>query len=838
MCAPPRSALRGDGSHASAAMLVPPRRSALAPLLVAWALTLATLAGWSWAQSAPRVGVSPVTAAVGDTVTVEADRLTPGATYRLEARAPSGATETAEATADPSGAVRFEATVREPGPTELRLSGPDVEAALRVRASAPTPDARPEALPPPAPEPPAPAPPAPAPAPPPAPEPAPAPGPEPAPEAPAIAPPEAGLALVLVDDGAELRAPDGSLRWRFTRPEGSGDTRAAVLHLGRAWIAHGATVLELELDAGRVAQRTLSSGPIVELVPLGTGVRVVSEVPLGETTTRVEHRVEAGQATPPASFHPSLPALRWWQAEAAVADPTAALERDPTNPFLHLRVADVADDMEQREAALDAALDAALAGSGPFFVTAQVARALASHGRYDAADAAMEAALADFEARGYDPELLTDADAHDAYGFPLRPLRRALADRDRQAAELWARWLPRTAGPGLPGAVDALREYAELLREEGREEAATEVRASAGELGATNVRQVLSNAAVNLGRGGWYAASALVTAAVMLHLTLLAKYWRVQSLLMRRARETGRRASGAWRLRVIRHYGTTEKLALVLLLAAAHAVAALAVWTQRGDAAAAAAAAGHVSAPFVAPLLAPGAHSDLGSQHLLEAYRLWHADDAEAAARRLELAVLEGVPDAEASLEAVRAGAQPPAPTPATLRAAAAGTWGAAVAAAYRDPFGYLGGAEAPAALPEWASLTLLVLFLVVALVHLAALLVPRPRLSRNAPRTLPYHAMALLVPGSGAADELWGVLLLVPWAVFGIDALAQLGWAVSPLDIPLLTSAWALSGLYAINLVAWGIELGSYLRRMRDLRLEQPDLAQEFGMKPLVARD
>ncbi len=834
MSAPPRSVLGGTDSQASPARLAPSRRSVLAPLLVAWALALAPLAGWSWAQSAPRVGVSPITAAVGDTVIVEADRLTPSATYRLEARAPSGASEVTEATADPTGAVRFEPTLREPGTTELRLSGPGVDAALRVRASAPTPGARPEPLPPPTT-----APHDPDPTPDPRPEPPPAePAPPVPPEPPAITPPEPGLTLVLVDDGAELREADGSLRWRFTRPEGSGDTRAAELHLGRAWIAHGATVLELDLGSGRVEQRTLSSGPIIDLVPLGTGVRVVSEVPLDAVTTRVEQRVEGGRTIPLAAFHPSLPTLRWWQAEAAVADPSAALERDPTNPFLHLRVAELADDAAQRDAAQDAALEAALAANAPFFVTAQVARAMAAHGRYEAADAAMGAALLDFEARGYDPGLLTDADAHEAYGFALRPLRRALADGDREAAELWARWLPRTAGPGMPGAAETLREYASLLRDDGQEEAAAAVRASAGELAATSVREVLSNAAVNLGRGGWYAASALVTAAVMLHLTLLAKYWRVQSLLIRRARETGRRASGAWRLRVMRHYGTTEKLALVLLLAAAHAVAALAVWTQRGDAAAAAAAAGHVNAPFVAPLLTPDAPGDPGSQRLLEAYRLWHTGDREAAARRYEVAVLEDVPNAEASLEAIRAGERPLAPTPATLRAAAAGTWGAAVAAAYRDPLGYLAGAEAPAALPAWASVTLLVVFLVVALLHLAALLVPRPRLSRNAPRTLPYHVLALLVPGSGAADELWGVLLLVPWAVFGIDALVQLGWAVSPLDIPFLTGLWVLSGLYAINLVAWGIELGSYLRRMRDLRREQPDVAQEFGMKPLVARD
>jgi hypothetical protein len=815
------------------------------------AVALLVLALWGQAAAqgarAPRVAVSPTVVAVGETVAVEADRLTPGGRYRLEIDAPSGHRQVLEAVAGDAGAIGFEVELREAGPTDLRLVGPDLDASLRVRAesAAPAPAPTPEPLAPPqsGPRAPSDAPPASGAqtAPPPAPEaevvPQSLPGAEPpAPDAPpAPAPREAVLAegetLRLEDEGLTLREVDGSVRWRFSRHPGSGGTRGAIVHLGRVWVAHGHAVLELDLETGYVLSRAAVSGPIALLAPLGTGVRVEAEVRVSGETRRVEHRVEGGVATPLATFDPASPLFTWWQAEADVADPGTAVRRDPTNPHLHLRVAALSDD----EAEQDEAVAAALAAGGPFFERAQVARGLAALRRFDDADEAMRGALADFEARGYHPALLTDPEVHDRYGFPLRPLRRALQADDREAAALWAGWLPRTAGPGMPSAAAALREYADVLRQEDDVAAAEAARQQAAELGATSPRRILSDAAVNLGRGGWYAASALVAAALALHLTLVAKYWRLQSMLIRQARESGRRAGAAWRWRAIRHYGTTEKLSLVLLLAAAHAMAALTIWTQQGDPAVTAVASGHLTAPHVAPLLLPSEAGDTGQRGVLDAYALWRAGNEAGARVLLERAVLDGVPEAEARLEALNAGQGVPAPSPTTVRAAVAGTWSGALAEAYRNPFETLDAATVPV-IPGWSASLLLAAFLVFSLFHLVLLLVPRSKLARNAPRTLGYHLLALLVPGAGATDELWGVLLLVPWAVFGIDVLVQLGWATSPLGFPLLTGMWILAALYAVNLLAWGIELSSYLRRMHDLRRDRPDLAYDFGMKPLPA--
>jgi hypothetical protein len=116
--------------------------------------------------------------------------------------------------------------------------------------------------------------------------------------------------------------------------------------------------------------------------------------------------------------------------------------------------------------------------------------------------------------------------------------------------------------------------------------------------------------------------------------------------------------------------------------------------------------------------------------------------------------------------------------------------------------------------------------------VTLLWLAVPRPRLARNAPRTILYQVLALLLPGSGLADELWGLLLLIPWAIFGLDALANyFGWGFG-LGFGFGLDLVVLGGLYLINTIAFIVELGSYNRRMRELKRRDPETALRFGMR------
>ena len=103
-------------------------------------------------------------------------------------------------------------------------------------------------------------------------------------------------------------------------------------------------------------------------------------------------------------------------------------------------------------------------------------------------------------------------------------------------------------------------------------------------------------------------------------------------------------------------------------------------------------------------------------------------------------------------------------------------------------------------------------------LVTLVFLFIPRPRSVHGAPRPWAYEVLALLVPGSGSADEGWGIFLLVPWAVFGAAALSpRFGWGLE-LGLTPLTLLLVLGGIYLLNAVAVAVEWLSHRSRQRAL--------------------
>ena len=63
------------------------------------------------------------------------------------------------------------------------------------------------------------------------------------------------------------------------------------------------------------------------------------------------------------------------------------------------------------------------------------------------------------------------------------------------------------------------------------------------------------------------------------------------------------------------------------------------------------------------------------------------------------------------------------------------------------------------------------------------------------------------------------------------MDALLQVQGLPSRLGIGLAAETIALAAIYAVNLVAWAIELVSYIRRMRELKKRDPELARRYGM-------
>jgi hypothetical protein len=834
--------------------------SAAAPraivLLIALFLVLAAPVG---AQSGPVLSLEgPDRPVPGDVVVVTATDLASTANHTVRVDAPSGQRSLTMQRPE-GGRIVVEVELREPGRYEIWLTGPNLEARFVVPVVEAEPATLPAPAPPPggpaaepAPAPPAPAEPAPAPPPPapPAPaEPAPAPT-EPAPAEPAPEPTPAEPAepepppaptpngpVTLDFDANEVWAleEDGeSVRWRLGFPPAGGTVETALLHLGRAWVALGHQVLALDPVDGRVLDRVATSGRVTELRPVGTGLSVVSEVAAPGARLRVEARLEDGVLTPPALFDPDSVAFDALAREADVGDPAARLALDRTNPFLFLQAATAAPTEAEREAEATAAI----AAGRTFYDLARLARGFAERGWWADADAAMAAAAADFAARGYDPALLTSVEVHERYGFPLLPLQRALMRADANAADLWAPWLYALSGPDLRGVGTELRAYATSLGARGDRTGEAEWRQRASARSNPSAAEVVARTALLLGRGGIVAGLALLIAFVVLHLTLIAKYAKAQALAQRQAREAGRRVPRFGAFRTVRFYGLTEKLVLVLLLASAYATIALVGWAQRGDGLAAAAAACHLGAPTAAAVWS-AAQGDPADRAWVAAYLADRAGDpatAHATLVRAERSYGDGAAgrgSIERARAAVEAGAAVPTPSPATLRSAAAGTWTTAVANAFVRPWELLDDHLVLLGLPAWTWPAQLVIFWLVFLWHVVALVVPRPRYAREAPRTLGYHVLALLAPGTGQADELYGILLLLPWAIFGIDAVLQLVGSGSPLGIPFRAGAIVLIVLYVVNAIAWAIEYASVRKRLERLRVTQPELARAFGLSP-----
>ncbi len=677
--------------------------------------------------------------------------------------------------------------------------------------------------------------------------------------------PAGSLNVSIVSEAVVAEDARGEEVWRLDFPSGSGLTAGPARSDQRLVVGRGNHLLELDPATGRVLARHRLPAQVTDIAFSGSVIEATVAYANG-----VERRVRVLSNGPQRlePFDPHLELYGWLREEARVADPLARLADDPTNPWLYLAVAERAPEGAEGRS-VDEYLERALETSATFYERAQLADAFLSlrAPRQDLATRAMDAALQDFVARGYRSELLTDEQLADAYGFPLGRLLEALGRGNLERAGFWADWLYRTSSSQVPETQAALREYANYLREAGQEDAASLWRTRANEGGGFQASAVVAQAALTVGRTGWYGVAALLVSILALHVTLLAKYWRPQTLNMQRMRAAGKQVSPvAARLTFMRFATFMEKLVVVLLFVAALALAALQGWATNVDDVPPSWGSGSLATPpaiDAVVALGDGREDTL----FVQGYAAQTAGDEMAARNayaRLEndadalnnLAVLTGDDSHfERALELDAAHEEalynlgrapnpsrlltvyaPEAPVLAApgqdrLAGALAGTYLEAWADAFTNPWATLTQIEG-VSLPAWVWTLLVVLFLAWAIASIVCLFVPRPRLARNAPRTFLYHLLALLLPGTGLADEFWGVFLMVPWAIFGVDFILNYLPGGPDATMALRTDSIALIVIYVLNTVAFFVELTSYRRRMAALKHDDPQTARDYGMR------
>jgi hypothetical protein len=660
-------------------------------------------------------------------------------------------------------------------------------------------------------------------------------------------------------NGRVLNAMDGQdITWSLPFPATAGPAGPLLFDGQSLILGLGNSVLHLDPSNGTVTRRDILPGAITEIARQEDVILVTVTFERGFTeqftlnSTGVIEIVRFG--TDPLPF-------AWLRAEAKVSNITDRLTRDTSNPWL--AIASMGKPELDRRDLLVQAIESATT----FYDLARISRVANEVNELDLVDTAMDLALSDFATRGYDPRLLTNVELRELYAFPLMPLRASLETGDLASADTWARWVYRLATPGVPETREALMEYAANLRAAGRRDEAAMWQINARELGRPSLATGLDNIFLTLGRIGWLAAGAILVCMLTLHLTLLFKYWGPQTVVLRQSREEGRGANPLTRLLAIRYYSLKEKLVLILLFLVTFLLVILASWANRSDDLPSSLRSGTLSSAS-ARLALEGPQFTGPRANFLEGYAAHVAGDLDAAKAGYEtagnfapainnLGVLTGsealyqrASDLQPELrearynlgritsplpfhEAYRPG-QPllAAPTAHDLLVGWTGGWNRTFIDGFMNPWKGLLNAQ-----PDWGNriiwMGLVVTFLLLAIVTVIWLVIPRPRLAQRAPYTALYHLLTIMVPGTGLAGKLWGILLLVPWAVFSLDLVSQIaGWKLNNI-FSVHTDYVILGIIYFTNLVAVALEFVNYRRRLSELRQTDPDISRLFGLKP-----
>ncbi len=646
--------------------------------------------------------------------------------------------------------------------------------------------------------------------------------------------------------------------WNLDFAKDSGETSPDIIQQENlVYLGHGNSLLRIDSKTGKILARWLLSGQIISLSENTNDISIDVKIDDGNTENFI---LSANTLDRAAHFNSNPSLYSWLENEANVANPAARLTQDPTNPWLYLKAAQANSDSVEAKSLYNNAI----ATTNSFYDAAGISRHLLDSGQNALSTKSFSKALGDFAARGYDPRLLTNMDLHESYNFPVKALNTAVAQGNLTKAAVLAEQVKYFLSPNNPDVRASLVSYADLLKKNGNKDEANNWRKIAKSSNKTTVSNILDKIFASLANVAWYAALATLLSTLALHLVLLFKYWRPQSVILNRKRESGKKPSPIARLFAIRYYSTTEKLVLALILASTVLLAGLGTWNDKaGNLPKAIGSGSYANASIQSFVNSTNLSTQQGN--FIKAYTAQannQANDAEKYYRAAgeypqalnNLAILTG--DNNLFVETLKHAKNLPealfnsgqevegfdfqkdflagkpilsVPTNEDFQAALSGSWQDAVAKTFTST--YLLNAN-PFGLNPILWKVILALFAIYTLLSLVWILWPRPRMARNAPRSFIYNILSFLVPGSGMADEMWGILLLLPWAIFGLDAISRffgLGFAINGLSLRL--DYFVLGAIYIINLIAIVIEFLSYRQRMNKLKEDDIDLAREFNL-------
>lgn len=545
-----------------------------------------------------------------------------------------------------------------------------------------------------------------------------------------------------------------------TFPTGAGPVTTPLVHGNTVLIGVGNHVLHIH--EGVITQRSRLPAVVTDVLAGGDGELHASiEYSNGSKRTLVE-----AEWTESFAFDPQPLTYSYLRNEAQVVDIQAGYETDPTNPFVWLAAARDAGD----EARADMFYANALDSAETFYEYGQLSRALYADGENTFAMQAMNRAIRDFDARGYDAALMGNDALTDLYGFPQTALRDALASNNLEAATFWAPFMQQLTTPAASHHRAVFTEYAAALQDAGETERANDVRAFMGQETRFDISVFLADMMRTLAQNTWIAVVGMLTAALLLALTLSAKYSAIRRLHKADTKQQ--------RYFFLRYASFFEKIVLVILLGLAVSFAALSEWQNKSTA---------VVAIASGSLATPVATATLPANTNIENITTLH---------QLENAVN--------------------------------GSWTNAITTAFTSPAAVL---QDPAfGIATWAWYIIVIVFAIIALVATVFIVIPRPRVAKNVPRNPLYVVLALLVPGVSFTDELWGIVFLAPWSVLMLDRV--IGLAGGATFVPELWSYVVIGLLYVLNVLLFIPEVFSHRRRMKELAERDPELARRLGVR------